>query len=129
LGDTEESAVAENEFEDRGRRRWCVMKGIKGDESKGFVGGGVGGRELGEGSSPGIKSGFGQAMPPTKNPYGQAAVLPAFQELPPVLFLARVTGFALWHGQSLQNRVKDDRVAKITDLARTGPTGRLRPSR
>src|SRR4051794_26752263 len=80
----------------RGRRR--VVTDSEGNEGQGFVGGRVGCLALGKGSSPGIESGFGQAMPPTENAHGQAAVLPAIQELPPVLFLARVTGFALWHG-------------------------------
>jgi hypothetical protein len=129
LGDTEESAVAEYEFEGWGGGRWRVRTDIQVDESKWFIGGSAGGREFGEGSSPGIEGGFRQAMAPTEYAHGQATVLPAFQELLPVPLFARVTGFALWHGQSLQDRVDEDHVPKITDLARTGPTGRLRLNR
>jgi hypothetical protein len=45
-------------------------------------------------------------MTPAEGAHGQAAVLPAFEELTPVLFLLRISGFALWRGQNLQDRVK-----------------------
>src|SRR5437763_607444 len=64
-----------------------------------------------------------------KGAHGQAAVLPAFEELSPVLLLARITGFALWHEQNLQDRVKEVQVPKLTTQTRTGPTGRLPPFR
>jgi hypothetical protein len=48
--------------------------------------------------SPGVEGGFGQAMAPAESAYGQAAALPAFEELPPVSLLVGIAGYGLRHG-------------------------------
>jgi hypothetical protein len=87
----------QDDFERRCRRR-CVVTDVEGHEGEGFVGGSAGGRLLVKEASPGVEGGFGQVVAPAEVSDGQAAMLPAFEELPPVLFLAGIAGFALWHG-------------------------------
>jgi len=126
LGDAEEAAIAEDEFESRrGGRRW-VMTDVEGHEGEGLIVARAGRRALGKGTSPGVEGGFGQAMTLAEGAHGQATVLPTFEELSPVLFLAWITGFAVWHGQNLQDRVKKDHVLKVTTQTRMGSTGRSR---
>jgi hypothetical protein len=48
-----------------------------------------------EGSSPGVEGGRGQAMTPAEGAHGQAAALPTFENLTPVLLLTGIAGFAL----------------------------------
>jgi hypothetical protein len=129
LGDAEESAVAEDEFQGWRGGRLRVVADIGGNERERFVGGSIRGRPLAKASPPGVEGGFGQTVATAEIAHGQAAVLPAVEELSPALFLAGITGFTLWHEQDLQDTVKEDHVLKITTVARMGATGRLLATR
>src|SRR5207248_2542198 len=111
-GQTEASAVAENDFDQniigRGLRR-------EGDGHKGH--GSRGGDctlavALGEGSAPGIKIGGGQIVPGTVGEDGQIATQPACQVPTPELLLTGISGLALSHGKNLQDTGNENRVPK-----------------
>jgi hypothetical protein len=123
--DAKASAVAEDKFErQRGWRR--VVPDFEGHESERLVGGGSRGRSFAQESPPGVEGGFGELVAATEGSHGQAAALPEFKELSPVLCFTRIGWVALWHEQNLQDRVKEDYVLKVTTETRMGRAGRLR---
>src|SRR5204863_6928391 len=80
-----------------------------------------------EGSSPGVERRLGAALLAAEGANGQSAALPALQQSPPVAFLARITRVALWHGQNLRDRVKENHVPRLNDHATMVLAGRLPP--
>jgi len=50
---------------------------------------------------PSIEAAFRQTIPPAKGGHAQPATLPVTQPPSPLLFLARIAGFARGHGNAL----------------------------
>src|SRR5262249_37094761 len=110
-----------------GERR--IVADVEGHEGDRLFGGSGGGRLLAKDSPPGLEGGVGQAGGGGEGTGGQGAGGAAVAGVSAGVFLSGVAGFALWHEQDLRDRVKEDHVPKVTTLTRTGPTGRLPPSR
>ena len=61
--------------------------------------------------------------------HGAPAASPSFDQSAPVLCFAGIAGLALWHGQGLQDTGEENRVPRVTAVARTGSTVRLPSAR
>ena len=80
---------------------------------------------LDDGTAPGVEGGHGEVVALAEDTDGESTALPSLDQLSPVPFLVGIAGFALWHGQSLQDTGIENRVPKVTTDTRTGWTVRL----
>jgi hypothetical protein len=95
--DAQAAAVGEDEFEGRWRAGIVVsdVDGEERDRLGGLAGAAV---ALPKGSPPGVEGGDGEVLALAEGADGEAAALPLVDQVPPVLFLVSITGFALGHG-------------------------------
>jgi hypothetical protein len=99
LGDAQTPPASEDEFKGRSRGG-VVVPDVDREEGNRI---GVLGRArqtvaLLECSSPGVEGGNGEAVVFAKGADGESALLPAFDQSSPVLFLAGIAGLAVGHG-------------------------------